>query len=158
MTGPGAFRLDPAALDGTGTGRGSILAPGGEAERHDRLVPLINIVFLLLCFFMIAGTIRAVDAIEVTPPQATSRGEVRGDAPMLLVGRDGALAFAGKREGQAAVLRRIGAWRAHHGDAALRIKADGQVPAGLLLPLLVELRDAGIARVTLVVTRREAGR
>ena len=36
----------------------------------DRIMPLINIVFLLLIFFLVAGIIREADPMDILPPES----------------------------------------------------------------------------------------
>jgi biopolymer transport protein ExbD len=37
-------------------------------DSDDNLIPLINVVFLMLIFFMVAGQIQKSDAIKLQPP------------------------------------------------------------------------------------------
>ena len=45
------------------------------ASIDDRIMPLINIVFLLLIFFLVAGAIREVEPVEVDPPRSLVEAE-----------------------------------------------------------------------------------
>lgn len=114
-------------------------------ERRDRgepIAPLINVVFLLLIFFLISATIAAPDPIEVTPPQSASPDDLpRQNA--LLIDAAGDLAY-GELRGEA-VFARIA------GQDALTVKADARAPAARLVEILGKLRANGIADVELVV-------
>ena len=54
-----------------------------SAPNDDNLIPLINIVFLLLVFFMVAGQIRAMPNAELTLP--SSNLEQQPDATRVLL-------------------------------------------------------------------------
>lgn len=112
-------------------------------------IALINIVFLMLVFFMVAGALappldgalKLVETAEldtVSPPDA------------LVVHPDGRLSYRGDDVASAA------AWLAEQGmeeDAPVRLVPDRDLPAADLVALARDLRTAGAARV-LVVTER----
>ena len=62
---------------------------GQEAPRKDntddQLIPLINIVFLMLIFFMVAGQISEQDAQFIAPPESISEAPTDADAPRVPV-------------------------------------------------------------------------
>lgn len=126
-----------------------------SADRHDRLIPMINIVFLLLAFFLIAGTFRAAETLTIDPPFASSEGELDAGALTVFIDADASFALAGKRVTRQRLLAEAGAWLAEHPDGELQIKADRALRAGALLPLLLDLQKAGARSVRLVANRRE---
>lgn len=55
--------------------------------RQVSMVPLINVVFLLLIFFLVAGTVKSVEIIDVELPEAVS-GQLVDEGPVeILLGR-----------------------------------------------------------------------
>ena len=44
------------------------LPPGQKEEEPDTILPLINVVFLLLIFFIMTGALTSVDFFNVDPP------------------------------------------------------------------------------------------
>lgn len=106
---------------------------------------MINLVFLLLVFFMVAGRVLSPDGFDIEPPQADRRPA--SDAPALLtVARDGRLAFAGMPVTEEALAARLDGW---DGAAPLGIAVDARLEAKRLVALLERLRAAGIAEVEL---------
>lgn len=67
-----------------------------KIEAGDNLIPLINVVFLLLVFFMVAGHIRASDRFEVQPPQQVAELKPDGLPALIQITRDGGLIFRGE--------------------------------------------------------------
>lgn len=130
-----------------------------EPERRElgeNLVPLINIVFLLLIFFMVAGAIQAFEALDVTPPESTADAPPT-DGDVLLVAADGRLALGERifdRSELADQLAERDASTETDGEVVdtsiLRVKADADTPSGTLLDVLEALREAGLDRVLLV--------
>lgn len=64
------------------------------------LIPLINVVFLLLVFFMIAGRIGPPDGLDVEPPGARAAAPASAASgasvpPVLVLAADGRLALDG---------------------------------------------------------------
>ncbi len=116
------------------------------------LTPLINIVFLLLIFFMIAGTLAARDALTITPAAAV-HGDSARPARSLVIGADGALAL----DGQPLSLAQA---RARLDDAerpgVLFVKPDRALPAATLLEILGELNTAGDGLRVELLARRES--
>ncbi|TVR82912.1 MAG: biopolymer transporter ExbD [Rhodospirillales bacterium] len=116
----------------------------------DRILPLINVVFLLLIFFMLAGRLAAPDPFDVVPPHSVSRDQASPQDVMILIGADGRLALDGvvmaPSELQAAVADRM----ATHGAARARLKADGRAEAVAVVAAMALLRDAGVEHLVLL--------
>lgn len=117
-------------------------------ETGENLIPLINVIFLLLIFFMLAGQMALPSPFPVQPPAARLGVEPEGE-PKLLIAADGRLALNGEPvtlEALPARLKAAGVGR----DRPLRIKADGALSSERLLGVGRRLREAGVDRVTLI--------
>lgn len=124
------------------------LPPSPRRPRGESIVPMINVVFLLLVFFLMTATIAPPDPFEVTPPESTAETEPDLDQP-LHVAADGRLAW-GKFRGTG-VVPAIAAARAQTPDAPpLAIRADRDVEASRLAQLLAELARAGVTESQLI--------
>ena len=128
-------------------------SPGRPTRRprslEDALLPLINVVFLLMVFFLFAGRLGGPmpgdgDTRSQAEPQALDA------APLQLELRAGGrLALGGMEfpDGELAV--RALAWRGQ----AVDLRASGDAPADRVLRLLGALRQAGIGEVRLLTVR-----
>jgi biopolymer transport protein ExbD len=67
--------------------------PTEETRSELSVVPLVNVVFLLLVFFMLAGQISAPEPLDVEPPRSISDAESVGEPVGLLLTRDGQVAL-----------------------------------------------------------------
>ncbi|MEO1456701.1 MAG: biopolymer transporter ExbD [Pseudomonadota bacterium] len=121
-----------------------------EEERSkghtERVVPMINVVFLLLVFFLMTATITPPDPFEIDLPQAA--GELPSErAETLHLARDGTLGF-GEHLGVEA-WPRLAAWAAQN-DTALRLSADATASGADIAALLERLAGVGITSVEIV--------
>lgn len=119
-----------------------------QSEREPTIA-LINIVFLMLVFFMIAGTLAPPLDREI---RLVSTADLEGVAPpdTLVIHKDGRLSFRGEDVTDAAA--HIAALT-EEARAALRVVPDRDLPARDLVKLGNALRAAGAERVILVSER-----
>ncbi|WP_102224435.1 ExbD/TolR family protein [Acidimangrovimonas sediminis] len=134
--------------------------PRGPSDGN--LLPMINVVFLLLIFFLISAELAPPEPFPVTPPEARPQDARQGDFALYL-GADGALGFEGATspgaDGDPTVLAALKAAHdtfcdAHDCAAAppqLFLRADAGAPVDRLAALLPELGGAGFPQADLVI-------
>lgn len=123
----------------------------------DFAVPAINIVFLLLLFFITSGSQVNRPELTVVPPSAELLRGDRLPRPLLAVMGDGRLFLDGIETGEADLVRTIAARRdgGANAFATLNILADRGMPARELLAIMDRLRG-DTTLVLKLVTRRDA--
>lgn len=141
--------------------------PARQREEGDEgVIPLINIVFLLLIFFMLAGKLTQADPFQVTPPPSASTDLPEAVPNTILVGADGQLAFAGKPVELEALAEMLAgevktqqpvATGAGQDAPPLRLKADQEADAGRVIQVMETLRAAGVEKLLLLTSVRESG-
>ncbi|MEM6375780.1 MAG: biopolymer transporter ExbD [Pseudomonadota bacterium] len=114
--------------------------------RKEAIVPMINVVFLLLIFFLMTSQLTQPEPFEVTPPVSASEGQPEAE-PVMYLNAKGRLSFEGQ-EGEAAIA--AVAAQSDLNDVIL-LRADAQLSAENLAEVLRELSAAGLARVELIV-------
>ena len=121
-----------------------------QKEEPDTILPLINVVFLLLIFFIMTGALHAVDYFNVNPPSSSSEIQGSLDDTIILVGSDGRIAIGNKEmdgaDMQLAILDRLAA----NSSAVVRIKADGRVDAARVVEIMELIEAVGVGRVLLL--------
>jgi biopolymer transport protein ExbD len=118
---------------------------------RENIVPLVNIVFLLLIFFMLAGTLRDPQVLEVEPPETAPGLPASEESRTLSLDREGGLAVDGLRVEREALGDALSADSAFEpGRTRLRLRADRHARAEHLLPLLETLARLGFDDVALV--------
>lgn len=126
------------------------------ASIDDRIMPLINIVFLLLIFFLVAGAIREVEPVEVDPPRSVVEAESVADALTIYVASDGRIALGDTLLERDAFDQAIAAAVTADPDQPIRIVADRGVEAVNVISILETLRASGSSRVKLVTQMQDA--
>lgn len=122
-------------------------APPRKRPRGESIVPMINVVFLLLVFFLMTSQLAPPEPIEVSPPRAT--GEEGTSAQVILfMGADGTLAFR-DLTGEAAMTAFAEA--AATADAPPLLRADAEAEAKAVARALRDLAGRGLADLALVV-------
>ena len=117
---------------------------------QENIIPLINVVFLLLIFFLLAGTISAPDVWPVDLPTAAELLPAPDEQAQLLVTADGQIAFRDQPVTNDELGAVIEAYLRDGGDPIVQVKADGRASAGTLLPLLEVLRRVGVQELDLL--------
>ncbi len=118
--------------------------PRPTRAARENIVPMINVVFLLLIFFLMTAQIAPPEPFKITPPQ--SRGAVPADGQATLyVDANGAQAFgAAQGDKVFALLANLPA------STPLLIRADAAFKASQLASLLAKLAAIGITDVAIV--------
>jgi biopolymer transport protein ExbD len=136
------------------TGNGALPAAERDPDRQDRLIPLINIVFLLLAFMLLAGTFRAADTLSVEPPEARASGTIDRESLMLYLDSSGNIALGKDRMNVDEAISQVKIQLQEDPDGELHIKADRSVTAAQILPLLRKCADSEIMSIRLIAVRR----
>ncbi|SMC13163.1 Biopolymer transport protein ExbD/TolR [Roseovarius aestuarii] len=120
-----------------------------HSTRREPTIALINIVFLMLVFFMVAGTLsRPLDS----DLRLVRTADLEGRAPpdTLVVHADGRMAYRGK---DVASVKAFYAARPEEEREIVRVVPDEALPAVTLVNLARELRAAGASSVVIVTQR-----
>lgn len=142
-----------------------IVSPHSNPDRprgDHGLVPLINVVFLLLAFFMIAGQIQRADLVRVEPPVSVSESIPAERRTEVVVDRNGTVYLDGKAvelesltdalglPNDAKAASDVGLWDQ---PTDILVKADADLEVAKLEAVLAELMRAGVSRAALATTR-----
>ncbi|AWX98775.1 biopolymer transporter ExbD [Marinomonas primoryensis] len=131
------------------------------ASNDDNMVPLINVVFLMLVFFMVAGQIRKADPIPVIPPHSINDTRAVTDPNVVIVvGVDDGLYV----DDQLFAIDEIQSYLEAQFISTMnkerfwvQIKADGGISLEKLRPVFNQVRLAGLTKVSLA-TQLERGK
>ena len=117
---------------------------------------MINIVFLLLIFFMLAGALRTADFYEIDPLTSQSEAAAGPMSAVVLVDRQGRLAFEGAAIDEEELKSAVAAQVARTAGLTLQLKADGGVSTARVVQLIELLRSAGVERLLLLTLEPES--
>ncbi|WP_137170548.1 biopolymer transporter ExbD [Marinomonas sp. FW-1] len=131
-----------------------------NASNDDNMVPLINVVFLMLVFFMVAGQIQKVDPVAVIPPQSINEARATTDPNVeIVLGADASLYVDDVLfvvDDIQAYLEQALASSSNPDAFWVQIKADGAISLEKLRPIFNQVRLAGLTKVSLA-TQLERG-
>ncbi len=130
------------------------LARPSRRRPADSVTPLINVVFLLLIFFMLTGTISRPDLLDIQPPKASAGTDEAAAGVRIQLSAEGRMAIDKKRMTLDEVAAAVAQRRLAEPTVKIVIAADGKAEAGKVLNLLDALRRAGVERISLATVRR----
>ena len=119
----------------------------------ETVIALIDVVFFLLVFAMLAGRMDATAPFEIAPPIATSGSDLQKGGVTLSISPTGALALDGELIERDRVAPTVMKRLALVGPKAeIRINADEKTALRQVLPIVDALEDEGAKRIVFVVT------
>lgn len=120
------------------------------------LVPLINVIFLLLVFFMLAGTLRSPEPFDVRVPESTTsdKSEIEPvyEQAELVASADGRLSLNGQEIAWADLEPALEELFRGVVSPAVTFTIDGEANTGDMVDLIAKLRASG-ARLVFLTTR-----
>ncbi len=123
---------------------------GKQEEEPDRVLPLLNVVFVLLIFFIMTGALHAVDYFNVNPPSSSSEFQASLDDTVILVGADGRLAIDNREVDEVDLQLSVSDKLAANAGPVFRIKTDGRVDAARVVEVMELIEAVGVRRVMLL--------
>jgi len=125
---------------------------GSEHDRKkqsdDNMLPVINMTFLLLLFFIVVGNFSETYMKDVSPPESSSE-MLTQKAEELSLSADGKLWWRGETTTPSNWANQLQA-EGLPVPVRVSLRADGQTPASVIIPLIDELRLLKVTRVALV--------
>ncbi len=119
---------------------------------HLDIAPLIDIVFLLLVFFMLTSTFMTPEAIDLELPESSSANATEITPIVVTLNASGQLALNGETIQLAALRIMIEPLIKESPDVAITLKSDTQTKVQQLLKVMDEIRAAGGKNVALATT------
>ncbi len=122
-------------------------------KQFETLVPLINVVFLLLIFFLLAGTMQPAENVAVSLPEGALNDREREVPTTLIVEADGFVWLGDRPTDAKFAVKLVEQYLSEEGTKRVAIKADADAPAEAVLELMEGLREAGVEQVTIMTER-----
>jgi biopolymer transport protein ExbD len=128
----------------------------GRARIHSHLdiAPLIDIVFLLLVFFMLTSTFMVPEAIELELPESSSAQASEVNPIVVALNESGQIALNGEVIALAQLRMALEPLIKQNVDAPITLKSDASTQVQQLLHVMDEIRAAGGRDVALATTQK----
>lgn len=117
------------------------------------IAPLIDVVFLLLVFFMLTSTFIDSSAIDLSMSRSSAPGQASGDALLVDVRHDGEIRLNGLTlaldDLGPELASRVGA----DIDRAVAVRAEARVPVQRLVAVMDRIQGVGMTNIRLATPR-----
>lgn len=121
---------------------------------HTNIAPLVDVVFLLLLFFMLTSHLMQEPAIKIKLPESKTAETQKEAIKTVYISKDGDIFFMDKKvdlkDLQAAIKNAL---KDVEHDF-VRIKADKESDVGILVSVIDEVRLVGIRNYSIVTERQ----
>ncbi len=121
---------------------------------HLDIAPLIDIVFLLLVFFMLTSTFMVPEAIELELPESSSATVTEVTPIIVALNASGQLALNGETLQLERLRSAIEPLIKEDTDVAITLKSDAHTEVQQLLKVMDEIRAAGGENVALATMQK----
>lgn len=129
-----------------------------ERRRHNHahinIAPLVDVVFLLLLFFMLTSHLMQEPAIRIRLPESKTAETKSETIKTITITKNGEIYFMDKRVELENLQIAIQEGVADIQKDFLRIKSDKDVSVGLLVNVIDEVRLSGVKNFSIVTERR----
>lgn len=119
------------------------------------ITPLIDVVLLLLIFFMISTTFVAQPGINVNLPKTVSSEKRVGEEMIVTMTKDRSIYLNEKKTDEKYLLEKLKAEYDKNNNVLLVIKADKEVSHGRVVEVMDLAKQAGISRQAIATVPKE---
>ena len=116
------------------------------------VVPLIDVMFFLVLFFVATASFLHDSGIDVNRPAAASAAAIDKGNIVISITREGEIWIAGRRVDGRAVRSEVERLLGQNPDSTVVVAADGDGSSRLLVAVLDQARLAGAAGVAIATT------
>jgi biopolymer transport protein ExbD len=136
------------------------LQPGKEDEPDINLTPLIDVVFLLLIFFMVSTTFEHQSRIQIELPEASADAALSEDDTLEIIIDVQGRYFIGEQQVinselktlKTAISKAVG----QRESIPVVVRADARTPHQAVITVLDATSQLGLTRISLATTRIES--
>ena len=126
-----------------------------EEDLDVNMTPMLDIVFIMLIFFIVTAVFVKSPGVEVIRPEARSAADVKRVSIVIGIGKDNKI-WINKRQIELEDVRVIVAkLKAENPKGKVVIKADTHSHAGLVVTVVEQLNQIGIAGVSIAAKAGE---
>lgn len=118
------------------------------------ITPLVDVLFILIIFFVVSSTFLEQPGIKLELPKAQTAQLERIEKAVLMISKDSRLFFRGEEVTLAQLPKALAAAMEQSTDRSLIISADKQVSHGLVVQVMDIARQNGVAKLV-ISTRQE---
>lgn len=118
----------------------------------ETVLPLVNIVFLLLIFFMVAGSFTQPELFNISLAESSSRSKIEKTSLTIIISKDNEFAIKTRPYSKAELLELIKEKVTKENDLFIQLKADRELASKDFIDTMEMLSEAGLESVHLLTT------
>jgi len=130
-----------------------------ERKRHNHthinIAPLVDMVFLLLLFFMLTSHWIQEPAIRIRLPESSTAEVKKDEAKVIYITQQGEIYFMERRIDLQDLQKAIQLQIRDRERDFLKIKADKEANIGLLVSVIDEVRRSGVKNFSIITSKKE---
>jgi len=130
---------------------------GEEEEVEINMTPMLDVVFIMLIFFIVSTSFVRETGVEVNRPLAESSEKLPQNAILVAITNNNQIWIDKHRIDTRAVRRNIERLLAENPDSTVIIQADESAPTGTLIKVLDQSKLAGAKNIAVSSTQRQSG-
>ncbi len=111
------------------------------------LTPMLDIVFILLIFFIVTATFIQENAIDMTPPPPSNSTEISGEALIVRIDENDLIRVGGRLTDVEGIRARVERAIAENPDISVIVQAHPQARNQLVIHSVDQSRSAGVQHV-----------
>lgn len=119
----------------------------GEEEAEINLTPMLDVIFIMLIFFIVTTSFVKEAGVEVNPPKAETAKQQQRNNILIAITPTGEIWIDRKQVDVRAVRPAVERLRAENPEASVVIQSDKEARTGVLVQVMDQVRMAGVERV-----------
>ena len=127
------------------------LAAAGEESSEVNLTPMLDVVFIMLIFFIVTTSFIKESGVEIQRPESSAAAPQPDAQLMVAITPEGAVWVDGEPVDAHRVGDAVAALVSDEGGVV--IQADRDATTGLLIEVMDRIRQAGVEKVAVAATR-----
>ncbi|MFO7705464.1 MAG: biopolymer transporter ExbD [Halopseudomonas sp.] len=131
---------------------------GNDEEAGIDMTPMLDIVFIMLIFFIVTSSFIKESGITVDSPSAASASEQPKGNILVAVSANGEIWIDRQQVDVRAVRAAVERLRVDLPDSSVVVQADRESRSGLVIQVMDQIRLAGVQDVALAATAGAEGR
>jgi biopolymer transport protein ExbD len=116
------------------------------------IAPLLDMVFILLIFFIVTSTFTRETGVDVSKPKASTAKELAKESILVGVSREGSIHINETQVNLSSLRAILRSMVAEAPDRPVIIVADRDAPTGRLVDILDECNNAKVRKVSVAAT------
>jgi biopolymer transport protein ExbD len=125
-----------------------------QNHSHLNIAPLVDVIFLLILFFMLTSHFVQEPSIRIRLPISKTAEAYNGKVKTILITRESEIYLMDKKVDLKSLQREIRSLATDLEKEVFRIKADREASVGIMVNVIDEVRLAGVKTFSVVTERR----